>query len=133
MNNFDNIYEENYPKMYSVALNMINDRDAVRDIIQDIFIYYHKISKNGNTINRPKSWLMRATINKCIDYSKEQKKYLKIDSIAPIPIIEDSTEKKQEKEIIKQALARLKPKERVLAILYRKLNEILKKMDYEMY
>ncbi len=140
---------------------MINDRDAVRDIIQDIFIYYHKISNKGNTIHKPKSWLMRATINKCIDYSKEQKKYLKIDSVAPIPIIEDSTEKKQEKEIIKQALARLKPKERVLAILYsegmsykeiseasgikfssvgkmlsrtiKKLNEILKKMDYEMY
>jgi RNA polymerase sigma-70 factor (ECF subfamily) len=140
---------------------MINDRDAVCDIIQDIFIYYHKLSQNGNTINKPKSWLMRATINKCIDYSKYQKKYLKIDSIEPIPIIEDSTEKNQEKEIIKHAISKLKPKEKTLAILYsegmsykeisevsgikfasvgkmvsrtiKKLDEILKKMDYEMY
>ncbi len=104
---------------------------------------------------------MRATINKCIDYLKYQKKYLKIESIEPIPITEDSIVKNQEKEIIEQALSRLKPKEKTLAILYseglsyreisevsgikfssvgkmlsrtiKKLDEILKKMDYEMY
>lgn len=161
MNNFETIYKENYQKMYCVALHMINDRDAVCDIIQDIFIYYHKKSQNGNSINKPKSWLMRATINKCIDYSKHQKKHLKIESIEPIPIIEDSTEKYQEKEILRLAISKLKPKEKTLAILYsegmtykeisevsgikfscvgkmlsrtiKKLDEILKKMDYEMY
>ena len=161
MNNFETIYKENYRKMYCVALNMINDREAVCDIIQDVFIYYHKISQNGNIINKPKSWLMRATINKCIDYSKGQKKFLKIDRIEPIPIIEDSMEKNQESEIIKQAISRLKPNERTLAILYsegmsykeisevsgvkfssvgkmlsrtiKKLDEILKRMDYEVH
>ncbi len=161
LNDFETIYEENYQQMYSVALNMINDRDAVCDIIQEIFISYHKISQNGNTINKPKSWLMRATINKCIDHSKYQKRHLKIDSIKPIPIIEDSIEKNQEKEILKLALSRLKPKEKILALLYsegmsyreisevsgikfssigkmlsrtiKKLGEILKQLDYEMY
>ncbi|MBN2164792.1 MAG: sigma-70 family RNA polymerase sigma factor [Marinilabiliaceae bacterium] len=161
LNNFETIYKENYQKMYCIALNMINDRDAVCDIIQEIFIYYHKISQNGNTINNPKSWLVRATINKCIDHSKCQKKHLKIDSIEPIPIIDDSLEKNQEEKIIKQALSRLKPKEKTLALLYsegmsykeiselsgikfssvgkmlsrtiKKLDEILKKMNYEMY
>ncbi len=161
MNNFETIYNENYQKMYSVALNMINDRDAVCDIIQDIFIYYHKISQNGNAINKPKSWLIRATINKCIDYSKYQKKRLKIESIGPVLVSEDSIETTQEKEIIKHALSKLNPKEKTLAILYsegmsykeisevsgikfssvgkmlsrtiKKLDEILNKMDYEMY
>lgn len=161
MNNFETIYNENYQKMYCVALNMINDRDAVCDIIQDIFVYFHKISQNGNTINKPKSWLIKATINKCIDYSKYQKKHLKIESIEPVPVIEDTTEINQEKEIIKLALSKLNPKEKTLAILYsegmsykeisevsgirfssvgkmlsrtiNKLDEILKKMDYEMY
>jgi len=161
LNNFETIYKENYQKMYCVAINMINDRDAVCDIIQDIFIYYHRRSQNGNTINKPKSWLMRATINKCIDYAKYQKKYIKLDSIVPISIFDESMEKNQEKEIIKLALSRLKPKERTLAILYsegmsykeisevsgikfssvgkmlsrtiKKLDKILKKLDYEMY
>ncbi len=118
MNNFETIYNENYQKMYCIALNMLNDRDAVCDIIQDIFIYYHKISQNGRIINKPKNWLIRATVNKCIDYSKYQKKHLKIESIEPLAVIEDSIETNQEKEIIKQALSRLNPKERTLAILY---------------
>jgi len=70
--------------MYSVALKMLNDRDAVRDIIQDIFISYYKVSQNGHTISKPNSWLMRATINKCIDYSKYQKKHLKLDKLGTI-------------------------------------------------
>jgi len=149
--------------MFCIAQNMINDSDAACDIIQDIFIYYHKTSQNGNTVNNPKSWLMRATINKCIDYSKHQKKHLRIDSIKPISIIEDATGEYTEKEIkiIRQALSRLKPKEKTLAILYsegmsykeiseisgitfssvgkmlsrtiKKLEEILKRMGYEMY
>jgi RNA polymerase sigma-70 factor (ECF subfamily) len=140
---------------------MINDGDAVCDIIQDIFIYYYKTSQNENTVNNPKSWLMRATINKCIDYSKHQKKHLRIDSIEPIPIIEDAAGENTEKEIIRQALSKLKPKEKTLAILYsegmsykeisemsgitfssvgkmlsrtiKKLEGILKRMGYEMY
>jgi RNA polymerase sigma-70 factor (ECF subfamily) len=147
--------------MFCVAKNMINDRDAACDIIQDIFIYYHKTSQNGNTINNPNSWLMRATINKCIDYSKYRKKHLRLDSIEPILIIEDTSGKYPEKDIIRQALSRLKPKEKALAILYsegmsykeisdisgikfssvgkmlsrtiKKLEEILKKMGYEMH
>ncbi|MBE9466790.1 MAG: sigma-70 family RNA polymerase sigma factor [Bacteroidetes bacterium] len=161
MNNFDTIYKENYQKMYCIALNMIKDRDAVCDIIQEIFIYFHKRLQSGKTINKPQSWLIRATINKCIDYLKYKKKHLKIDSIEPISVIDDSIEKNQEKEIIELALSKLKPKEKILAVLYsegmsykeiseisgikfssvgkflsrtiNKLYEILKNMDYEMY
>ncbi len=161
LNNFETTYKENYQKMYCVAINMINDRDAVCDIIQDIFIYYHKISQNVNHINKPKSWLMRATINKCIDYSKYKKRHIKIGSIEPIPISEDVTERNQDIEIVKYALSKLKPREKTIAVLYsegmsykeiseisgikfssvgkmlsrtiKKLEEILKKLDYEMY
>ena len=161
MNNFETTYKENYRKMYCVALNMINDQDAVCDIIQDIFIYYHKLTQNGKSIKKPQSWLIRATINKCIDHSKYQKKHLKIESIEPIPINEDLVEKNQEKEIIKLAISKLKPREKTLAILYsegmsykeiseisgikltsvgkmlsrtiKKLEIILKNLDYEMY
>lgn len=161
LDSFETTYKENYQKMFCIAQNMIYDSDAACDIIQDIFLYYHKISQNGNTVNNPKSWLMRATINKCIDHSKYQKKHLRIDSIEPISIIEDATGKYPEKEIIRQALSRLNPKEKTLAILYnegmsykeiseisgirfssvgkmlsrtiKKLEEILKRMGYEMY
>lgn len=161
MNDFETIYKENYQKMFRVALKMINDRDAVCDIIQDVFIYYYQKSQNGKDINQPKSWLIRATINKCIDYSKFRKRQTNIQSIEPILIREDVTEKKQDKAIIKLALSKLKTREKTLVLLYsegmsykeiseisgiklssvgkmlsrtiKKLDEIFKKMDYEMY
>lgn len=147
--------------MYGVALKMIHDRDAVCDILQDVFIYYFEKSHNGTKIDKPHSWLMRATINKCIDYSTDKKKLTKIDHIEPTPVVETVMEKKQEQALIKTALSKLKPAERTLAILYsegmsykeisdisgikyssvgkmlsrtiKKLDGILNKLDYEMY
>ncbi len=161
MNNFETVYKENYQNMYCVALKIINDGDAVCDILQEVFVSYHIKSQNKNNIIKPKSWLFRATINKCIDYLNYQKKHIKIDSIDPISIIEKVIDENQDKEIIKLALSKLKPREKTLAILYsegfsykeiseisgikftsigkmlsrtiEKLDVILKKMDYEMY
>ena len=93
--------------------------------------------------------------------SVSRKKHLRLDSIEPISIVEEATGKYPEKEIIRQALLKLKPKEKALAILYsegmsykeiseisgikfssvgkmlsrtiKKLEENLKKMDYEMH
>lgn len=161
MHRFDRIYEENYQQMFCVALKMINDEDAVSDIVQEIFISYYKKSQNRHEIKQPKQWLIKATINKCIDYSKYRKRHTKIESLEPALITEGSDEKNHDKELIKLALSKLKPKERTLALLYSegmsykeiseisgikfssvgktlsrtliKLNEILKSLNYEMY
>jgi len=159
LNNFDTIYKDHYQSMYYVALKMINDRDAVQDILQDVFIYYYKRSQNSYNIKEPKSWLMRATINKCIDYSRQQKKKTGVERLGLVP--DEEEEKKPDEEFIRKAMELLKPREKTLAILYsegmsykeisemsgikyssvgkmlsrtiKKLDEILKKMGYEMY
>ncbi|MHA7111484.1 RNA polymerase sigma factor [Sunxiuqinia elliptica] len=161
MNNFDTIYKENYKRMFGVALKMVNDKDVVCDILQDVFVYYFQKSQNGSTINQPGSWLIRATINKCIDYSKSRKKYTKIEGIDPISEGQDPIDRKQDQAIITLALSKLKPQEKTLALLYsegmsykeiaevsgiklssvgkmlartiKKLDKILEKMNYEMY
>jgi hypothetical protein len=98
--------------MFCVALKMINDKDAACDILQDVFVYYYQKSQNGSTIHQPKSWLMRATINKCIDYSRFRKKHSKIDHLEPLQATEDIIEIKQDEAILKLALSKLKPKEK---------------------
>jgi RNA polymerase sigma-70 factor (ECF subfamily) len=158
---FDRIYKDNYQHMFCVALKMINDEDAVSDIVQDIFISYFKKSQNGYEIKQPKHWLIRATINKCIDYSRYRRRFTKIESLDPVKIKAGTDEKSHDKELIKLALSKLKPKEKTLALLYgegmtyreiseisgvkfssvgkmltrtlKKLKEILKSLNYEMY
>lgn len=147
--------------MYRIALKMIYDGDTACDIIHDIFIYYHKQLENGRNINKTDSWLIRATINKCIDHSKYRKRHEKIDSIEHMPSTENAVENNQDEELVIKALSKLKPKERTLALLYSegmsykeiseisgiklssvgkmlsrtldKLGVILKKMNYDLY
>jgi len=139
---------------------MINDKDAAYDILQDVFVYYYQKSQNGYKIEQPKSWLIRATINRCIDYSSNRKRFTKIESMVTVTAVEDATDKIRDKEAITLALSKLKPKEKAMALLYGeglsykeisevtgikfssvgktlsrtliKLNDILKKMNYEM-
>ncbi len=121
MTAFELTYQENYRKLYSVALNITNDKDAAADIVQEVFVSFFQKSKKRVSIKKPNSWLMKATINKSIDYSKRQKKQ---SQIAPFEDNQmdnnqvDILEKEQEREIIQKALAKLKDKERIIALLY---------------
>jgi RNA polymerase sigma-70 factor, ECF subfamily len=160
LNNFETIYKENFQKMFCIAQKMISDKDASHDILQDVFIYYYQKSQNGYKIEQPKSWLIRATINKCIDYSSNRKRFTKIESLGAALAEEDAADKNRDKAAIALALSKLKPKEKAMALLYSeglsykeisevtgirfssvgktlsrtliKLNDILKKMNYEM-
>lgn len=146
--------------MFCVAHKMLVDKDIVSDILQEVFIYYYQKLQNGHQINNTNSWLLRATINKSIDYLKQKKKFIKLDFIDP-PIEEDLIERNQDKIIIQKALSELSLNEKTLAILFSegfsykeisqitdikftsvgkmisrtltKLNKILKQLNYEMY
>ncbi|QZE15780.1 sigma-70 family RNA polymerase sigma factor [Halosquirtibacter laminarini] len=161
MKNFNDIYNQNYRKIYGVACNMLHDSDDARDVIQDIFIYLHKVLKKGKIIEKPPNWLMRVTINRCIDLLNNRKKFCTEEHIPIVVTEEKILEKKQDREILKEALKQLNPKERALATLYgegasykemaeitgikftsiggtlsrtlKKLNEILKTLHYDLH
>ena len=101
--------------MYRVAMKMINDSDSVSDIVQDVFIYFYEKIKQGKKIEYPKSWLYRVTVNKCIDFIKQNSKFESLNT--NIEFI-DIKEKLDKSKIIQQALLKLKPTERSLVILY---------------
>ena len=104
--------------MSRVAVKMIGDCDAVSDIIQEVFVnLYYKLN-NGSEIRYPKSWLYRATCNKCIDSLRKQKRFQSIDFAKDLESGDEATEKQEEKATIFQAVSKLKPKEKSLAILY---------------
>ena len=118
MNNFETTYKENYRKMFYVAKKIVNDEDAIRDIIQEIFICYYEKLQQGIEIQAPKSWLIRAAINKCIDYINRSKKHVKINTISQIEEEETDTSKYQSEIILQQAISKLKPLEIKIVLLY---------------
>lgn len=97
---------------------MVGDSDDVSDIVQEVFIYLFDKLKNGNVIHHPKSWLYRATFNKCIDNYRKQKRFQSIDTIQDYKSENEPLEKQEASTIINLALLKLRPQEKMLAVLY---------------
>ena len=161
MSDFENTYKENYPRMFRIAAKMTNDKEVANDIVQEVFVYYFEKLGNDYLIQKLQSWMIRAVINKCVDYLKRRKKHIQLNSEITMADEEKTYEIQQSDTILKQAISKLKPMEMKLIILYSegysykeiaqmadinfssvgktlsrsliKLKEILKRMNYEMY
>ena len=161
LNNFESTYRENYPKMFGIAVKMVNDRDVACDIVQEVFVYYFEKLQNGIVVHHPQSWLVRAVMNKCVDYLKKRKKHTPLNAASELATEEENLEIRQRDAILYQAIGELKPLEMNMIILYsegysykdiaqiveinfstvgktlsrtlHKLKGILKRLNYEMY
>jgi RNA polymerase sigma-70 factor, ECF subfamily len=115
---FEEIYAENHVTIYRVAKKMMGDGDVVSDIIQDVFVDLFGKLKSGHEIRHPKSWLYKATCNKCIDNIRRKKLFQGIESAKNVIVEQESLEKKDLQDALKTALSKLKPRDRMLAVLY---------------
>ncbi|MFV0265667.1 MAG: RNA polymerase sigma factor, partial [Draconibacterium sp.] len=82
MKSIEKIYEQNYPMMYRVAVKMIGDTDAVRDIVQEVFVAYFERSITLDIILNYSAWLYKATYFKCIDYNKANERFYNLETVA---------------------------------------------------
>jgi len=160
-NTFDTLYDEYYKDMYRVAKKLTGDEEGAADIIQELFIQLFYSLSNGMDISYPKSWLYRITYLKCMDHFRKMKRLNEIELSENIEFKDEQNEKHELKAVISHAMSKLKPQERVLAVLYsegltyiemasatgikfssigktlsrslKKLGEELKNQRYEMY
>jgi RNA polymerase sigma factor (sigma-70 family) len=118
LNQFNQLYSDNYRLIYNVVRKMIPDRDEVSDIVQEVFIHLYQDLEKEKKIEYPRSWLYKVAVNRCIDCTKMRPKYEKIESASYLNDEDNSVETHEKQAIIKNALNQLKTDERVLAILY---------------
>jgi RNA polymerase sigma-70 factor (ECF subfamily) len=160
MENFEKAYKENYPKLFCMARKMVNDGEVARDIVQEVFICYFEKWQKGLVLHHLPSWLMRVTINKCVDYLNQITKHTQLGNLSEWATEEEVSDSTSY-VMLKQAIAKLKPVEMKLIMLYsegysykeiaeiaelkfssvgktlsrtlHKLKETLKNMKYELY
>ncbi|MDR2146116.1 MAG: sigma-70 family RNA polymerase sigma factor [Tannerella sp.] len=161
MEKFENIYQENYPEMFRIAKKIVSDGDVAGDIVQEVFVYYFEKMQDGFVVFHPRSWLVRAVVNKCMDHLNRRKKYAELSAANELTAEDENMEIQKQDAILKQAIAKLKPLEKKIIVLYSegysykeiaqtaemnvasvgktlsrtllKLKEILKGLNYEMY
>lgn len=118
METFEKIYTDNYEAMFRVARKMVYDVDVVSDIVQEVFIYFFDKVNRGDEVRYPKSWLYRATYNKCIDYWRDKKRFVAIDLLDSSEIEEQNFDNSEMKVVLNKAIDKLKPQEKFLVVLY---------------
>jgi len=104
--------------MFRVARKMVYDVDVVADIVQEVFIYFFDKVNSGDVVRYPKSWLYRATYNKCIDYWRDKKRFVALDLLDSCEIEEYNTDHSEMKAVLNKAIDKLKPQEKFLIVLY---------------
>jgi RNA polymerase sigma-70 factor (ECF subfamily) len=115
---FEKIYAENYQVVFRVAKKMLGDDDEASDIAQEVFICLFHRFQNGNDVQYPKSWLYRTALNKCIDKQRYNGRFQKIESIGDGKGEEQNMASQEISAAIHAALSKLKPQEKMLAVLY---------------
>jgi len=104
--------------MHRVAFKMIGDKDDASDIVQDVFIDCFQKLRNGLVLDNAKSWLYKVTYIKCIDHFRRQQRLHEIKLMKDIEIDDKQNDNQEMKTVIKKALSKLNPQEKVLAGLY---------------
>jgi RNA polymerase sigma-70 factor, ECF subfamily len=120
-NAYGQIYQLYYKKIYRYCKINIYSQELAQDLTQETFIKgWRSIKsftpKNGGTIQ---AYLFRIARNLMIDHSRKKKEeHIEyIEEIQSKESIEDDFDKKQEQEMIKQALMRLDEVDRQIIIL----------------
>ncbi len=140
MTDITEIIKEREAPLLRYAGRLIRDSEAARDVVQEVFIKYVRISQDQGRakIDNLPAWLYRVTRNLCLDHLKSKRVQLEIpidDNIANFAGGEspDRTLEKEEAMIlIRKKLMELEPRDREVVILkiehgrsYREISEIM--------
>lgn len=118
---FNQMYKQNYLTVCQLANRIVRDDEISKDISQEVFIKLHKALNDGNQILNIQSWLYRVTVNHCYNHLRSIRKNDQAFDSIQIPV-EDETEtqgvEKEEAQLIRDMMLRLKNKEQLILALY---------------
>lgn len=66
-----NIYTEYQNLVYRIAVSIIKDAQLAEDIMQDVFVTLHYNADHIRDKSKIKTWLIRATVNRSIDFTRK--------------------------------------------------------------
>lgn len=98
-------------------MKMLSDSAIALDILQDVFLSFFELGNKRNEILKPKSYLVRATLNKCIDHSVREQRYEKLNE-QHVQSADKNEERKDNNEVVRTALSVMIENDRKLLVLY---------------
>ncbi|MDP1800555.1 MAG: RNA polymerase sigma-70 factor [Bacteroidota bacterium] len=118
---FEIIYKAHYNNLRNTVENIINDKDASHDVVQEVFLKLWNKKDEMDRILDPKAYLFRSVINASLTYLENNKKrvYLSDIKIASIDNTDENILLKELEIKIQAAIDNLPPKCKVIFVLCR--------------
>ncbi|HEX5168171.1 MAG TPA: RNA polymerase sigma-70 factor [Cyclobacteriaceae bacterium] len=124
MDKLESLFRMHHKALCDLAYNLVNDRDAAKDVVQDVFF---KLWKNKDGIDfgeKMKHYLFRATSHTALNYLRFHRKIIRIDDptdfqpgVSPAG---DDLMSYQELELrVRSAIDKLPPKCKAIYLLSR--------------
>ncbi|MBA3680703.1 MAG: RNA polymerase sigma-70 factor [Bacteroidetes bacterium] len=117
---FEIIYRTYYNTLRNVVENIINDKDASHDVVQEVFLKLWRKRDELDLILDKRSYLFRSSINASITYLEHNKHCVQLTDVIAGTENADSTILTKELELkVQIALDKLPPKCKAIFILSR--------------
>lgn len=107
--------------VHGLVARLVGDGDAVKDLVQEVFVKLHLQLQAGETVEFPKTWLYRVATHGALNHLSRTKKHLAIEEAVHVTgkdgadeLLERSDRKKQ----IERVLLKLEERDRLLLVLY---------------
>lgn len=114
---FDQLYQKYYDKVYAIARGVLLDAEEAADTVQEVFTLVHRHLYRFDRRARFSTWLFRIAVNRSIQDSRKRRRRPMTVELMEIAQVE-SAEQRSSDPRIHQALAKLRPDDRALILLY---------------
>jgi RNA polymerase sigma-70 factor (ECF subfamily) len=74
--NFEEIYSEQYEKVYNFCLRMVSNEEIANDLTQDTFIKVFESFNSFRNESKQSTWIYSIAYNACMDYFRRKKNYI---------------------------------------------------------
>ena len=115
---FELTYRNNYQRLFRIAAKMLRDTDAARDVVHDVFMAYYFVLNDKKVIKDSKTWLIRCTINKGVDFLRKTKKTVSDGNIVKENNAIQSIDNQIDLMSLSNLIAKLDGKDQSLVVLY---------------
>lgn len=114
---FEILINKYYDMLFSIAYKYTRDIFCSEDVIQDTFLKLYRAHKNFESDEHIKNWLIKVTINQCINIKKRNKKIVYVDQeyFNNLPETSDADEKNED---IWPYVCKLKESYKSIIVLY---------------
>jgi RNA polymerase sigma-70 factor (ECF subfamily) len=121
---FDALFMKHHKELIGLSYNIVRDRDAAKDIVQEVFV---KLWKNKDSLEfneKIKHYLFKATAHTSLNHLRSQRKYYRLEDFEQVKdlAVQSGSETVTFRELelrSRQAIDRLPPQCKAIFILSR--------------